>query len=144
MESGVARLHSQEDGFLHHIIGRLELEDVDVVTGRAEEIAHQDHYREQFALVLSRAVARLPSLVELALPLCQIGGIFISQKKGEIAGEVARAASAVNVLGGEAVSIREVELEELGEKRYLVVVNKVSPTPQQYPRRPGIPTRHPL
>lgn len=135
---------AKKTAFLRHIVGRLELENVEIVTGRAEEIAHQDRYRERFALVLSRAVARLPSLVELALPLCQIGGIFVSQKKGEIAGEVARAASAINVLGGKLAVLREVEMEELGEKRYLVVVEKVSPTPQQYPRRPGIPTRRPL
>ena len=60
--------------FLHHIIHRLELAKIEVMNNRAEELAHWPSHREQFALVVSRAVAALPTLVELTLPFCQIGG----------------------------------------------------------------------
>ena len=62
--------------FLHHLKQKLGLDDVEVVVGRAEEIAHETQYREKFDVVLSRAVAPLSTLVELTLPFCAIGGSF--------------------------------------------------------------------
>ena len=67
---------------IDNLLGSQVDEIVVVVGHRAEEIAHQAQYREQFDMVLSRAVASLPTLVELTLPFCTIGGSFISQKKG--------------------------------------------------------------
>ncbi len=71
-------------GFLEHVTQRLDLKDVEIVVGRAEEIAHRSEYREQFEIVLSRAVAGLPALVVLTLPFCAVGGGFIAQKKRNI------------------------------------------------------------
>ena len=94
--------------------------------------------------MLSRAVAPLATLVELALPFCVIGGRFIAQKKGAIDLEVSRATRAIDILGGSQPRVKRVELEELADERYLVVVDKVAPTPQGYPRRPGIPAKRPI
>jgi len=66
--------------FLHHITQKLGLDDVEIIVGRAEEVARVAQYREKFKLVLSRAVAPLPTLVELTLPFCALGGSFIAQK----------------------------------------------------------------
>jgi len=130
--------------FLNHIISKLELKNVEVVNSRAEEAAHSPLYREQFALVLSRAVALLPTLVELTLPFCQIGGRFIAQKKGEIEQEVNSAKEAITVLGGKLDQIKKIELDEFDDARYLVIVDKICPTPGKYPRRPGLPKRRPI
>jgi 16S rRNA (guanine527-N7)-methyltransferase len=130
--------------FLNHLNTRLGLDNVKVVVGRAEEVAHDADYRESFELVLSRAVGALPTLAELALPFCAVGGSFISQKKGDIEAELSSASRAITVLGGNLREVREVALEEFGDKRWLVVVDKVKPTPRQYPRRPGIPAKRPL
>jgi 16S rRNA (guanine527-N7)-methyltransferase len=130
--------------FLKHIVRKLELENVEVLNARAEEAAHLPVYREQFALVLSRAVALLPTLVELTLPFCRIGGRFIAQKKGEIDQEVDRAKKAIAVLGGKLNQIRKIELEEFSDARYLVIVDKICSTPSEYPRRPGVPKRRPI
>ncbi len=130
--------------FLHHMTQKLGLDDVEVVVGRAEEAAHQPRYREKFDLVLSRAVAALPTLVELALPFCAVGGSFIAQKKGAIDEEITRANKAISLLGGSLREVKRVDLPSLPGERYLVVIDKLSPTPEKYPRRPGLPAKRPL
>ncbi len=130
--------------FLHYLKQKLGLDDVEIVVGRAEEVAHEPQYREKFDVVLSRAVASLPTLVELTLPFCTIGGSFIAQKKGAIDPEISQAAKAISLMGGNLREVKRVDLEEFTDERWLVIIDKVSPTPQQYPRRPGIPAKRPI
>jgi len=134
----------KKTGFLDHLVARLGLEGVEVLTARAEDLAREGRYREQFDLVLSRGVAQLATLVELSLPFCTLGGSFIAQKKGEIEGEVEEAMGAIDILGGRLREVTRVELEELGEERSLVIIDKVIATPNRYPRRAGIPQKRPL
>jgi len=72
---------AKKAAFLHHLRGKLGLDNVEIVVGRAEEIAHQPKYRENFDIVLSRGVAPMVTLVELTLPFCLIGGSFIAQPR---------------------------------------------------------------
>ena len=130
--------------FLEHLVAKLGLKEVEIVAGRAEEIAHDTRYREKFDLVLSRAVAALPALVELALPFCAIGGRFIAQKKGDIDEEVAQSEKAIARLGGSLREIKPVELAELPDSRVLVIIDKIKATPPDYPRRSGIPAKKPI
>lgn len=130
--------------FLRHIVSRLDLEDVEVLNSRAEEAAHLEHYRERFSLVVSRALGPLPTLAELTLPFCRIGGRLVAHKKGDILREVEEARDAIVTLGGRLDRVERVELGRREEERYLVVVNKISTTPGQYPRRVGLPKRRPI
>ncbi|MFC1929357.1 16S rRNA (guanine(527)-N(7))-methyltransferase RsmG [Chloroflexota bacterium] len=130
--------------FLSHLRSKLGLGDLEMVMGRAEEIAHDAQYREKFELVLSRAVAGLPALVELTLPFCAVGGSFVAQKKGDIDLEVAQSARAIELLGGKLREVKRIELSEITDSSYLVIIDKVAPTPQKYPRRPGMPAKRPL
>jgi 16S rRNA (guanine527-N7)-methyltransferase len=130
--------------FLHHIGQTLGLKDVEIIVGRAEEVAHVPQYRERFQLVLSRAVASLPTLVELTIPFCAVGGSFIAQKKGNVDEEVSLADKAISTLGGKLRELKKVELKEFADERYLVVIDKIVPTPEKYPRRPGMPGKRPL
>jgi len=130
--------------FLHHIKNKLELDNVEIVVGRAEEVSHLSQHRERFNMVLSRAVAPLPTLVELTLPFCAVGGSFIAQKKGDIDPEISGATRAINILGGNLQEVKRIDLEEFTDERWLVIIDKVSPTPEKYPRRPGIPAKRPL
>lgn len=130
--------------FLEHLVAKLGLKEVEIVAGRAEEIAHDARYREKFDLVLSRAVASLPTLVELALPFCAAGGRFIAQKKGNIDKEMAQSEKAIVLLGGALHEIIPVVLEGLADGRILVVIDKIKPTPPGYPRRSGIPAKRPI
>jgi len=135
---------AKKAAFLHHIKHKLGLDNVEIVVGRAEEIAHQARYREKFDIVLSRGVAPLPTLVELTLPFCAIGGSFIGQKKGAIDLELSQADKAISLLGGNLREVKRVDLEEFTDERRLIIIDKLLPTPQQYPRRPGIPSKRPL
>ena len=135
---------AKKAAFLQHIVQKLGLDDVEIVVGRAEEVAHLAQYRERFNLVLSRAVASLPTVVELVLPFCALGGSFVAQKKGDIKSELKQAACAIGVLGGNLREVKPVDLAEFTDKRHLVVIDKVSLTPPKYPRRPGIPAKRPL
>jgi len=131
-------------GFLEHITDKLEIKNTGVVVGRAEEVAHRPEYRQQFDVVLSRAVANLTTLAELTLPFCAVGGRGIAQKKGSIQAEVQSAKQAISLLGGELTDVETVKISEFSDKRWLVVIDKVRETPAQYPRRPGIPAKKPL
>jgi len=135
---------TKKTAFLHHLTRKLELENVEVLNSRAEEAAHLPLYREQFSLVLSRAVALLPILVELTLPFCRIGGRFVAQKKGELDREIDEAEKAIATLGGKLNQIKKIELGEFDDVRYLVIIDKIYPTPGKYPRRPGMPRRRPI
>lgn len=131
--------------FLEHLLPALQLE-ARVVTGRAEEVAHLEEFRESFDVVLSRAVGKLPEMVELALPFCRVGGIFIAYKKGDIEDEIARGKAAMAELGGRLEAIRPVDVPGLDEEggRFLVIVAKDKATPERYPRRSGVPGHRPL
>jgi 16S rRNA (guanine527-N7)-methyltransferase len=130
--------------FLKHAVAELALSDVEVVRGRAEEVGRQPGVRESFDVALARAVASLSVLVEYALPLVRVGGVFVAQKGGEVEDEVDAAGSAITLLGGELGEVRAVDVPGLDAPRSLVVVAKVSPAPEKYPRRPGIPAKRPL
>jgi len=135
---------AKKAAFLHHIKDKLGLDDVEIVVGRAEDVAHKAQYREKFELVLSRAVAYLPTLVELTLPFCAIGGSFVAQKKGLIDSELSQAVRAIGLLGGNLREMKKVDLEEFTDERWLITIDKVLPTSQKYPRRPGVPAKRPL
>jgi len=130
--------------FLAHLVRRLGLEGVEVITGRAEELARDWDFREQFDLVVSRAVAPLATLAELTLPFCRLGGRVVAPKKAKVDEEVAQASRALATLGGRLQGVKEITVAGLLEDRALVVLGKVAPTPPQYPRRPGIPAKRPL
>jgi 16S rRNA (guanine527-N7)-methyltransferase len=130
--------------FLEHIVKKLALNGVEIITGRSEEIAHDPEYREKYDVVLSRAVAALPALVELTLPLCVTGGCFIAYKKGDVKHELEQAGKAIEVMGGELKETALVDPKLFDDERYLVVIKKVAPTPPEYPRRPGMPGKRPL
>jgi 16S rRNA (guanine527-N7)-methyltransferase len=89
-------------------------------------------------------VAALPVLIELALPFCAIGGLFIAQKKGDIQQEIYQSENVLKVIGGRFNTIRPVSVIGLEDDRVLVIIEKMNLTPPTYPRRPGMPEKRPL
>ena len=130
--------------FLQHLLDTLDLPDVQLLHGRSETIAHAPELCESFDVALARGLAPLRVLVELALPFCKLGGSLVAHKKGDIAQELDNASNAISLLGGRLSSVLPVSVTGLGDNRALVIVEKVSPTPARYPRRPGIPKKRPL
>ncbi|MFQ5860524.1 MAG: 16S rRNA (guanine(527)-N(7))-methyltransferase RsmG [Dehalococcoidia bacterium] len=135
---------AKKTAFLEHLVSVLGLESVQVLTGRAEELAHQPGLREAFDVVLARALAPLRVLAEVTIPFCRPGGIVVAQKKSAVQREVAKASKALGVLGARLRETVPVEVASLRDGRVLVLLEKVQPTPPSYPRRPGIPRKRPL
>jgi 16S rRNA (guanine527-N7)-methyltransferase len=129
--------------FLNHLKQKLGLEDIIVISGRAEELGRQQ-YRESYDLVLARGLAPMPTLAELTIPFCKIAGKAVLHKKGDIAEEMKSARRAISVMGGKLIEMRSVTLTEFPDKRVLVVIEKVAPTPDIYPRGQGLPVKRPL
>lgn len=131
-------------GFCSHIIEVLKLENVEVLTLRAEEVGQIARHREKYDWAVARAVANLPILLEYLLPLVHVGGAVLAQK-GETAHQEAQTAEkASRLLGGRLKHITPLTLPGVVEERFLVVYDKVAATPPQYPRRVGIPAKNPL
>jgi len=128
--------------FLQEVIEKLGLEKVEAVHARAEELARNKQYREQFDLCVSRAVANLSSLSEYCIPFVKLDGKFISYKSGEIEEEVNQAKKAISILGGKITEVYKFDLYE--QKRSFVVIEKKKKTPGTYPRKAGTPTKQPL
>ena len=130
--------------FCQAVVDRLGLKDVTVVKARAEELGQDPAQREHYDWALARAVAEMPVLAEYLLPLARLGGHVLAQKGASAPAETQAAAGALHKLGGEVEQIVPVELPGLEDKRYLVILKKIAPTPAQYPRRAGMPSKKPL
>lgn len=130
--------------FVQHIIDTLGLTNARAFQARAEDAGQDAAHREQYDLVLARAVARLPGLLEYLLPLCKVGGCCIAMKGATAQEEAQSAARALDAFGGVLEGIQAVNLPTIEHAHYLVTVKKVTKTPGHYPRQPGIPTRKPL
>lgn len=124
--------------FLDNVVKVLDLDRVRVITGRAEEVAHNPVEREKYDLVMARAVAKLPILVELCLPFCTVGGLLLAHKGQAVEKEITDAEHAIKILGG-----RLRETIQVGNGN-LLILEKLQESPPQYPRRSGIPTKRPL
>jgi 16S rRNA (guanine527-N7)-methyltransferase len=130
--------------FLRELTRVLDLQDVEVVTGRAEELGQDRAHRESYDLATARAVASLTVLCEYLLPLVKPGGVMAAPKKGDISLEIQQAAKAIPVLGGGPPETRAFTLAGETEERYVVLVPKVRRTPSGYPRRVGLAKSRPL
>lgn len=129
--------------FLDEVIRELALSKMDTHHIRAEEAGKSKMFREQFDIAVSRAVAPLATLVEYLLPLVKIGGKCICMKtnKGE---EIENSDKAISTLGGEIETIKEFTLPQSDIKRTLIIIKKIEKTPNQYPRKPGTPSKQPI
>jgi 16S rRNA (guanine527-N7)-methyltransferase len=130
--------------FLQHIVETLNLDGVEVIKARAEEVGQAAVHREKYDWAVARAVANLRVLSEYLLPLVRVGGTMLSQKGESGPAEAHSAEKAIRLLGGRVRQLLPVTLPGVVEERYLVLVDKVAATPPVYPRKPGVPTKNPL
>ncbi|MBE7561027.1 16S rRNA (guanine(527)-N(7))-methyltransferase RsmG [bacterium] len=130
--------------FARHFAEAHGLTHLEVRLGRAEEAGRDPALRERFDGVVVRAVDNLGVLAELGLPFLRVGGRMIAYKGKSSREEARQALHALRQLGGEVVRIEEYRLPGLPHTRSLVVVDKVAPTPDRYPRRTGVPHKRPL
>lgn len=130
--------------FLQDVIDDLTLTNVVLYHGRIEELAHEPHLRARYSVLTARAVASLPALLELGLPMIRTGGTLLLPKGLDIVDEVSAATQAAGILGGRIVSHDPLPDAGTDVETTLVVVSKERETPDAYPRRAGVPARMPL
>jgi len=121
-------------GFLGVVLRELGLSNANVLHARAETLGRDPAHRERYDAAVARAVATLPVIAELVLPLVRIGGVAVLPRGPQVPREAAAAAGVLGRLGGAGTCCRG----------GIVVVRKVAATPAAYPRRTGVPERHPL
>jgi 16S rRNA (guanine527-N7)-methyltransferase len=130
--------------FVQHVVSELGLETAQTVHGRAEDIGHHPDYRAQFDLVTARGVAPLPTLIELTVPLLVKGGVFLFPKGDQIDDELRSGQDAARILGARIESAPLLAGDVAEPVTRLVCGVKLAATPEQYPRRAGIPQKEPL
>ena len=130
--------------FLTEVTAAMGLQNVRCIHARAEEAARTAEHRAAYDIVVSRAVARLPVLLEYTLPFVCVGGTLLALKGRAYAEEQKEARRAAEVLGGGRITARPVHLPGLDDVRAILTVTKERQTPAAYPRGGGAPTRRPL
>jgi 16S rRNA (guanine527-N7)-methyltransferase len=130
--------------FCQHIVTRLDLQQVEVLSIRAETIGQMPEQRQSYDWALARAVANLPILVEYLLPLVRVGGSILAMKGESAPAEVHSAEYAIHLLGGRLRKLTPIILPGVVEERYLIIIDKIAATPPAYPRRIGLPAKRPL
>ena len=105
--------------------------DAQYIIGRAEE--QLEGRREQYDFATSRAVARLNILLELTAPYVKVGGRVLAMKGAAAQEELQEAKGAIKKLGLKLEAVHTFPLD--GTAHNVIVLQKVAPTPNQYPRR---------
>ena len=128
---------------IRDISEKLDLEKIEIIHTRAEDLAIQKAYREQFDFATTRAVSRLNTIAEYMLPFVRVGGKAICMKGPAVSEEIEEARKAIAVLGGK---IERVEKIVIGNEfeRNIVIISKEKSTPKQYPRGKGKPAKEPI
>lgn len=130
--------------FLNEVIEKLDLKNIQAVHGRAEEFNKIDENRENYDIIVSRAVAKLNVLLEYMLPFVKLNGRCICMKSADIGEELKEAENAIKILGGEIEKIDEIILKNTDIKRKIIVIKKVNKIPSKYPRKAGTPAKEPI
>ena len=130
--------------FLQEVVDALGLKNVTLIHARAEEAGRNKLYRENFDLVVSRAVANISTLSEYCLPLVKLNGYFISFKSGDIKEEVSLSGNAIQKLGGSMEEPVYFSLPDTDISRSFIIIDKKKSTPKAYPRKAGTPSKEPL
>ncbi len=130
--------------FLTEVTAAMGLQNVRCIHARAEEAARTAEHRAAYDIAVSRAVARLPVLLEYTLPFVRVGGTLLALKGRAYAEEQKEARRAAEVLGGGRITARPVHLPGLDDVRAILTVTKERQTPAAYPRGGGAPPRRPL
>lgn len=130
--------------FLKTVVAELGLTDVELIHGRAEDFAKLPHYRQNYDLCVSRAVANLSTLSEYCIPFVTVGGVFAAYKSEKGEQEVISSQKAISLLGGSIEKQSDFILPGTDLCRTMILIRKRKTTPLKYPRKAGLPAKEPL
>ena len=131
-------------GFLQTVCNEIGITGVEFVHSRAEDAGRDKALREKFDFAVARAVANLSTLSEYCLPFVKNGGTFVAMKGPKGKQEADDAKNAIKLLGGQTSSILEEKIPDTDYEHVIISIKKVRPTPSQFPRKAGKPTKEPL
>lgn len=130
--------------FLDIVIETLELNKIETIHARAEELAKNKKYRQSYDIVVSRAVAALNVLLEYTTPFIKVGGKVICMKGNNVEEEIKESKNAIKILGTKMLPVEKVVLPDTEITRNIITVEKIKNTPAKYPRKAGTPAKEPL
>ncbi len=130
--------------FLNEVCSELKINNIETIHGRAEEAGQNKQYREKYDIAVSRAVANMTTLSEYLIPFVKVGGICICMKGSEIDHELEQAKFAIKELGGKIEKVEKFNLPDSDIERNIVIIKKIKPTPNRYPRKAGMPSKIPI
>ncbi len=130
--------------FLNIVKEYIELDNVNTVHGRAEEVGQNEKYREKFDYAVSRAVAPINVLLEYMLPLVKVGGYCLCMKGPKVIDEMQGIENVAEKLGGKYIKLEELEIPGEESRKNVIIIKKVESTNKKYPRKPGTPAKQPL
>ena len=130
--------------FLKEVEKELNLQDIEMIHSRVEDLAKIKEYREKIDLAVSRAVANLSTLLEYMLPFVKENGLCICMKGPNITQEVEDSKKAIEILGGKIEKIEKINLPGSEIERNIILIRKINKTPNKYPRKAGMPAKQPI
>lgn len=130
--------------FLQECAAELGLSNVTVIHARAEHTGQDMNHRQQYDVAICRAIGQMAELLEYAMPLLKVGGKLLAMKGPKAEQELEVAGDALTILGAGSVQVIEAYPEGFEFNTVIVEVTKDQPTPDEYPRLPGIPHQSPL
>ena len=130
--------------FLDEVCKELELDNISLIAGRAEDYGKDSSYREQYDLCVTRAVAEINVLSEFTIPFVKENGKIVFYKSNSVKEELEQGNNSINTLGGKLNNNIEVLIPNTEYKRNIIIIDKVENTPSKYPRKAGIPKKRPL
>jgi 16S rRNA (guanine527-N7)-methyltransferase len=130
--------------FLREAVVELGLTGVTVRADRAEDAGRAPAERDAYDLVVARALAPLPVALELCLPFARPGGVTVLPRGSDLVGQLTDGEAAAEQFAARLRPPIPLDDPDLPPGRSLVVADKLGPTPDRYPRRPGMPAKRPL
>ncbi len=128
---------------IKNITDKYNLNELEIIHTRAEDLAINKEYREKYDIAITRAVSNFSTIMEYMLPFVKIGGKAICMKGPNFQDELEESKKAIKILGGKIEKIETVFINNEIE-RNLIIVNKINSTPKQYPRGKGKPQKEPI
>ena len=119
----------------------LELDNIDTLTGRAEDIGRDVEHREMYDMVVSRATAFFPTLLEYTIPLLKVWWVLAAYKLTDKQ-ELTSTKKALARLGAKILKVKNYTLA--GQERNIIFIEKISKTHIKYPRKVWIPLKEPI
>lgn len=129
---------------IDEIAREIDLKNVEFRHARAEELARDKAFREQFDLCVSRAVANLAVLSEYCLPFVKPGGWFAPYKTEAAEEELKGSIRSIEILGGKMDEFKQPKIKGFDLDHRILFIRKIKSTPAKYPRKSGTPAKEPL